>query len=73
MNDKDFQLLCESIRQAGEIRGGKRKPSRTFVIENPKLMAIRDHSGFSQSLFARMAIDFMVLFSRILGIVRPRL
>ena len=37
MNEKDFDLLCESIRQAGEIRRGVRKPSRAFVIEETEL------------------------------------
>ena len=52
MNENDFELLCESIRQAGEIRRGVRKPSRTFVIENPDPKAIRERLGLSQSRFA---------------------
>jgi putative transcriptional regulator len=52
MNEKDFDLLCESIRQAGEIRRGVRKPSRTFVIEDPNPKAIRERLGLSQSRFA---------------------
>jgi putative transcriptional regulator len=52
MNDKDFDLLCESIRQAGEIRRGVRKPSRTFVIEDPNPKEIRERLGLSQSRFA---------------------
>jgi putative transcriptional regulator len=52
MNEKDFNLLCESIRQAGEIRRGVRKPSRTFVIEDPNPKAIRGRLGLSQSRFA---------------------
>jgi len=52
MNDKDFDLLCESIRQAGEIRRGVRKPSRTYVIEDPNPKAIRERLGLSQSRFA---------------------
>ena len=34
MNDSDFQKLCESIKQAGEIKKGLRKPSRV-VETNP--------------------------------------
>ena len=49
MNENDFGLLCESIRQAGEIRRGVRKPSRTFVIEDPDPKAIRERLGLSQS------------------------
>ena len=52
MNEKDFDLLCESIRQAGEIRRGVRKPSQTFVIEDPNPKAIRERLGLSQSRFA---------------------
>ena len=52
MNENDFELLCESIRQAGEIRRGVRKPSRTFVIEDPDPKAIRERLGLSQSRFA---------------------
>jgi putative transcriptional regulator len=52
MNENDFELLCESIRQAGEIRRGVRKPSRTFLIEDPDPKAIRERLGLSQSRFA---------------------
>lgn len=52
MNKNDFQLLCESIRQAGEIRRGKRKPSRTFKIDDPSPKAIRKRLGLSQTRFA---------------------
>lgn len=52
MNENDFDLLCESIRQAGEIRRGVRKPSRTFAIEDPNPKALRERLGLSQSRFA---------------------
>lgn len=52
MNDSDFQKLCESIKQAGEIRRGTRKPSRTFVLADPDPQAIRSRLGLSQSRFA---------------------
>jgi putative transcriptional regulator len=52
MNENDFELLCESIRQAGEIRRGVRRPSRTFVIDDPDPKAIRERLGLSQSRFA---------------------
>lgn len=54
MNDHDFNQLCESIRQAGEIRQGARKPSRVFRNEAPDLQAIRKRLGLSQSRFAAM-------------------
>lgn len=52
MNDIDFQKLCESIKQAGEIKKGKQKPSRTFVYEDPDPQKIRKKLGLSQSRFA---------------------
>jgi len=52
MNDKDFNLLCESIREAGEIKQGKRKPSRIIEHANPEPKAIRERLGLSQSRFA---------------------
>jgi putative transcriptional regulator len=52
MKDSDFQKLCESIKQAGEIRQGKRKPSRTFEHPDPDPQAIRKRLGLSQSRFA---------------------
>ena len=52
MNDDDFNKLCESIRQAGEIKRGKRKASRIFKAEDPDAKAIRERLGLSQSRFA---------------------
>ena len=52
MDDSDFQKLCESIKQAGEIMQGKRKPSRTFAHADPDPRAIRKRLGLSQSRFA---------------------
>lgn len=54
MNDHDFDRLCESIRQAGEIRSGTRKPSRVFKHAEPDVRAIRERLGLSQSRFAAM-------------------
>jgi putative transcriptional regulator len=52
MNEEDFQRLCESIRQAGEIRRGERKPSRVYKVGDPDPKAIRERLGLSQSRFA---------------------
>jgi len=52
MNDSDFQKLCESIKQAGEIQKKKRKPSRVFVHLDPDAQKIRKRLGLSQSRFA---------------------
>ncbi|MGJ8655165.1 MAG: NadS family protein [Akkermansiaceae bacterium] len=52
MNDLDFQKLCDSIKEAGEIRSGKAKPSRVSVYEAPDPKKIRERLGLSQSRFA---------------------
>lgn len=52
MNDKDFKQLCESIRQAGDIKQGKLKPSRVFKHPQPEPKVIRERLGLSQSRFA---------------------
>ena len=54
MNEADFQKLCESIRQAGEIRRGERKPSRAYTVRDPDAKAIRERLGLSQSRFAAL-------------------
>jgi putative transcriptional regulator len=54
MNDKEFKLLSQSIKQAGKIRRGKMKASRTTVFNPADVRAIRDKLGKSQSEFALM-------------------
>ncbi len=52
MNEHDFELLVESIKQAGEIKRGERKPSRIFEFSPPDVKAIRAQLNQSQSEFA---------------------
>ena len=54
MKTKDFSELVASIKQAGDIRRGQRKPSRVTTIDNPNVQKIRDGLGLSQSEFALM-------------------
>jgi putative transcriptional regulator len=54
MNDADFEKLCESIKQAGEIKSGLRKPSRVFNSEIPDVKVIRERLGLSQARFAAL-------------------
>ncbi|MES2706516.1 MAG: NadS family protein [Verrucomicrobiota bacterium] len=54
MKEKDFDRLCESIKQAGEIRRSLRKPARVFHHSTPDVKAIRERLGLSQSRFAAM-------------------
>jgi putative transcriptional regulator len=54
MKDKDFSKLVASIKEAGQIKYGHRKPSRIFEIAPPSIKAIRKKLNLSQSDFALM-------------------
>jgi putative transcriptional regulator len=54
MKDKEFQKLLESVKQAGEIARGHRKPSRIAKFIAPDIKAIRRDLAVSQGQFARM-------------------
>ena len=52
MKKSDFDELLESVRQAGKIRRGEAKPSRTFEFKPSDIRKIRESLGLSQSEFA---------------------
>ena len=52
MNEKDFKSLTNSVKQAGKIRRGEVKPSRTTIFKPADVRAIRTKLGKSQSEFA---------------------
>ncbi|MCG2588784.1 NadS family protein [Rhodohalobacter sulfatireducens] len=54
MNDEMFNELLESVKQAGEIRKGKRKPSRYATIEEPDVVAIREKYDMTQQEFSSL-------------------
>lgn len=54
MKDEAFAQLVESIKQAGEIKRGLRKPSRTFEFSPLDVKAIRAKLQKSQNEFAQM-------------------
>ncbi|MDX1641233.1 MAG: NadS family protein [Balneolaceae bacterium] len=54
MNDELFNELLESVKQAGDIRKGKRKPSRHTVIEDPDVAAIRKKYDMTQQEFSSL-------------------
>ena len=54
MNQKDFNILIKSVKQAGSIRRGKMKPSRMFSYSVPDVKAIREKLRFSQNEFAHL-------------------
>lgn len=54
MKDEMFNELLESVRQAGEIRKGTRKPSRHTIIEEPDVAAIREKYKMTQQEFSSL-------------------
>ena len=52
MDQPDFEELTKSIKQAGEIRRGERRPSRRFEFKPVDIKAIRHRLELSQSQFA---------------------
>lgn len=54
MNEKNFDLLVESIKQAGEIKRGERQPSRVFRFSPLDVKEIRHKMHQSQREFAQM-------------------
>jgi putative transcriptional regulator len=54
MKDSAFQELMESVRQAGRIRRGTLKPSRTTEFRPADVKAVRAKLGTSQREFAMM-------------------
>jgi putative transcriptional regulator len=54
MKKDDFSKLVESIKQAGEIKKGSRKPGRKFEYDTPNIKDIRKKLGVSQVEFALM-------------------
>jgi putative transcriptional regulator len=54
MNKNDFDSLLTSVKQAGKIRKGTIKPSRTFSFSIPDVKAIREKLNVSQNEFAHL-------------------
>lgn len=54
MKDEAFAKLVKSVKQAGEIKRGLRKPSRVFEFSPLDVKAIRTQLQKSQREFAQM-------------------
>lgn len=54
MKEEMFNELMESVKQAGDIRKGKRKPARHTVIDEPDVAAIRAKHNMTQPEFASL-------------------
>lgn len=53
MDKKLFADLVASIKEMKQVRAGKRKPGRQFVVE-VDAKAVREMTGLSQAEFARV-------------------
>lgn len=54
MKKKDFQQLVSSVREAGKIKRGKKRPSRVFQFKPAEVKRVRKRLGQSQPEFAMM-------------------
>ena len=54
MKKDTFAKLVASVREAGEIRAGQRRPSRTYEIRPPEIRMVRERLDASQDEFAVM-------------------
>ena len=54
MNERDFDQLAASVKQAGAIKRGKLKPGRTTRMDPADIRMIRKKLDKSQSEFALM-------------------
>ena len=54
MKDAAFHDLLASVRQAGQIRRGTRRPSRAVTFDRTDVQAVRARLGASQTEFALM-------------------
>ena len=54
MRREMFEELLGSVREAGAILRGEKKPERRVVIRSSGVRMIRQRAGLSQSEFARL-------------------
>ena len=54
MKREMFEELLGSVREAGAILRGEKKPSRRVVIGSSAVRTIRERTSLSQSEFARL-------------------
>ena len=54
MKKDDFEKLVASIKEAGEIKAGRMKPSRIYEIKPIDIKDVREKLNVSQNVFALM-------------------
>ena len=52
MKKEHFEKLVASVKEAGEIKAGRKSPSRTYEIKAPEIKTVREKLNVSQSEFA---------------------
>lgn len=52
MDESNFELLLESVKEAGAILRKEKKPARTFICTPPDSKAIRRNANAIRSEFA---------------------
>ena len=54
MKEQHFSKLVASIKEAGEIKAGRKKPSRKYEITPPDIKMVREKPHVSQKEFAML-------------------
>ena len=54
MKKEHFGKLVASIKEAGEIKAGRKAPSRVYEIKPPEIKMVRENLNVSQNEFALM-------------------
>jgi putative transcriptional regulator len=54
MKKEHFEKLVASIKEAGEIKAGRKAPSRVYEIKPPDIKMVRENLNVSQNEFALM-------------------
>jgi putative transcriptional regulator len=52
MKKEHFEKLVASVKEAGEIKAGRKPPSRMYEIKAPEIKTVREKLNVSQSEFA---------------------
>jgi len=54
MKKEHFEKLVASIKEAGQIKAGRKAPSRVHEIKPPEIKMVRENLNVSQNEFALM-------------------
>lgn len=54
MKNEHFRKLVASIKEAGEIKAGRKMPSRVYESKPPEIRNVRERLNVSQNEFALM-------------------